>query len=1148
MKEVSDFNLLDKEFLSTLLENNERELYARITSLTVEELPIEQIEGRVTGGSINIDGDSNVRRSCSLTLIAQDVNISDYYWGLNTKFKLEIGVRNELPLPQYNPKTSNYPEIVWFPQGTYVITTFNTSLSVNNYTISISGKDKMCLLNGELGGQLFASVDFGQEETKTKILKPIKLEGTASSDVLTARTYYIKLDTAKIYDLNETENGESNPNYLTLQNSEKMSVIDKDNEKYEFVESDTGYYYRFENSYKIITKKLISKEENVRWTGKKYDIYKMVYDPSEMFTQVEFNENLEYEKGKYYYQASNGFYLLNTTNSAKAVGNNYTPNQLYALDYEYKIEKAPLEKIIRESVHAYAQEPYHNIIINDLDEYGLEQTMYKGTDSLYALRNYDTGHFENLAFKKNLPLDIQEIIDSNDSSIINFDALSSGLTNDIGTIFWSVKRVSQVSANNIVTYERIYELYDENNPNKYNISKNTPLQVNDIVEVKKYTLAEITFGTDIGYRLTDLTYTGDLISGIGESLTSILDKIKQMLGDFEYFYDVDGKFIFQKKRNFVNTSWSHIMNNKDETYVDYSANDTKFSFNFEGNRLMTAIANTPVLTNVKNDYSVWGHRKTLSGTDVPIHARYAIERKPKRYKAFNGVIYYTEDYDILLDEQISTQSWTKDSSLIPSFLNNNWYEFKNWLGSFGTNLPIDYIQNYASDNGFTDTITVNNENITLNNQFLLILVKNGSLYSLINEYDNIRTGRTMIINATTYKTTGNYRYYWDIIQELNNIPDLDLRVFIYNPILGPLANAQQEETAEIESLQVDWRELIYRMAIDYFAGQGCSEKEPIYDKNGNFVLNDPDHFLGKVAEYNQEFYPTGYTGYEQYYTDMQGFWRQLYNPDYIPKLLFKKGSYEVTKTLVNNSQYFTTSREWQQGWADDVEMEFYILQNSDVYTETMAEFSNNNTKADCNTVQNKINKYSVESDDEKLYWNPSVFEAPETLNFWIEFLDNGEELGAYQIKQIGDRQMVVNDEQVKAIYYKEVPDIILYSNYTDENLPLLTKKGLRQSIQDESGYTFVYLPKGFAQYLQISYRSKSAKDKIDELLYQHAYCVENISITALPIYHLQPNTRIFVADKRTGINGEYIVSKISLPLNYNGTMSITATKAPERIL
>ena len=27
-------------------------------------------------------------------------------------------------------------------------------------------------------------------------------------------------------------------------------------------------------------------------------------------------------------------------------------------------------------------------------------------------------------------------------------------------------------------------------------------------------------------------------------------------------------------------------------------------------------------------------------------------------------------------------------------------------------------------------------------------------------------------------------------------------------------------------------------------------------------------------------YPTGYTGYEQYYIDLEGFWRQLYNPDF----------------------------------------------------------------------------------------------------------------------------------------------------------------------------------------------------------------------------------------------------------------------------
>ena len=58
-----------------------------------------------------------------------------------------------------------YPDIIWFPQGIYLITSFNTSQSTNNYTISISGKDKMCLLNGELGGNIPAAVDFGVLET-----------------------------------------------------------------------------------------------------------------------------------------------------------------------------------------------------------------------------------------------------------------------------------------------------------------------------------------------------------------------------------------------------------------------------------------------------------------------------------------------------------------------------------------------------------------------------------------------------------------------------------------------------------------------------------------------------------------------------------------------------------------------------------------------------------------------------------------------------------------------------------------------------------------------------------------------------------------------------------------------------------------------
>jgi hypothetical protein len=79
-------------------------------------------------------------------MVAQDININDFYWGFRNKFKLEIGLKNTI-----NPI---YPEIIWFKMGMYVITSFSTSQSTNNYNISISGKDKMCLLNGDLAGSL----------------------------------------------------------------------------------------------------------------------------------------------------------------------------------------------------------------------------------------------------------------------------------------------------------------------------------------------------------------------------------------------------------------------------------------------------------------------------------------------------------------------------------------------------------------------------------------------------------------------------------------------------------------------------------------------------------------------------------------------------------------------------------------------------------------------------------------------------------------------------------------------------------------------------------------------------------------------------------------------------------------------------------
>ena len=123
--------MLDRDFLKKMDNYTQREVFAKLISLDWDERAIAEITGNIVSGNISVDGSSSTRRTCSLSLVTdnQNADLNDIYWGLNTKFKLEVGLRNNI-----NPK---YPNIIWFKQGIYVITSFNASLTNNNYSISI---------------------------------------------------------------------------------------------------------------------------------------------------------------------------------------------------------------------------------------------------------------------------------------------------------------------------------------------------------------------------------------------------------------------------------------------------------------------------------------------------------------------------------------------------------------------------------------------------------------------------------------------------------------------------------------------------------------------------------------------------------------------------------------------------------------------------------------------------------------------------------------------------------------------------------------------------------------------------------------------------------------------------------------------------
>lgn len=174
--------LLDKTFIELLDKNNQREVYAKIICLNMDELPVEEISGKVSQGTLNIDGSSAVRRTCSLTIVSDRVNINEYYWSFTTKFKLYLGLRvpdniknayAETVVPRKDEYTEgmflngdlvypyeSYPDIVWFPQGIFLITDFKLQINSNSTdNIYITGKDKMSLLNGEIGGTFPHSTD-----------------------------------------------------------------------------------------------------------------------------------------------------------------------------------------------------------------------------------------------------------------------------------------------------------------------------------------------------------------------------------------------------------------------------------------------------------------------------------------------------------------------------------------------------------------------------------------------------------------------------------------------------------------------------------------------------------------------------------------------------------------------------------------------------------------------------------------------------------------------------------------------------------------------------------------------------------------------------------------------------------------------------
>ena len=365
--------LNDMDFLMKLDKLNIRTHYAKIILLSFDEKPIREIQGNITAGSLSVNGSSSVRRTISLTMLANennsDIENIDNEISINKKVKVFVGYNN--PLKSYQ----QYGDIIWFPCGLFVLSSASIARSTSGWTISISGKDKMCLLDGTAGGTFPGSITFHE------------------------------------------------------------SYIQKDNEDIEIV-------------------------------------YPTIF------------------------------------------------------------------QIIYEAVNHWGGEDIQNIIITDIEETCKMLVKYIGDKPIYFSNNYESMDFSPSA---------------------DFPHM-------------------------------------------------------------------ISYGQDAGYKETDFTYPGELVLDAGDTVTSLLDKIVDVLGNFEYFYDVNGRFIFQEIKNYLNTG-SPLTELQPDEYIR-SYNNAKFLYSLTDLDTTTAITRSPKFDNIKNDFYVWGKRTTSSEVEVDIRYHLAIDTKP----------------------------------------------------------------------------------------------------------------------------------------------------------------------------------------------------------------------------------------------------------------------------------------------------------------------------------------------------------------------------------------------------------------------------------------------------------------------------------------------------------------------------------------
>ena len=1162
--------LNDSDFLEKINSDRQQTQYVKITLLDWEENPIEEIQGLTTGGSINLNGDSAVRRTCNLSMYVYKENymrITDpnNMISINKKVFLEVGLKNN------TDKYTDY-DIIWQPQGIYVITACGTSHSTSGITLNINLQDKMCLLNGTCGGVLPSSIQFDRYDTIDE-----------SGAYITLRPTIVQI----IRELINHWGNEQLGKIIIKEIDERIKCAMR------WIGDTPIYAYNDEGQYHMTTNKSIAEQYA-------YTEYNWGEDVGYIFTDFTYPGDLIANPGdtictildkikstlgnyEYFYDVDGNFHFQEIKNYLNITQATTDLNNMHNEQYLVDISKGQNVYNFKDSklFTSYSNSPNYSNIKNDYVVWGIRQN----TEGIKVPIRYhlaidskpQTGNIYNVFFyddpddgltKAKVPIEFidkshfpskgtegcfymdkaSNIIYKWDSEIEDFVIVSGGEIEPYGT-----KNEFPQTGEQGVVY------VDNSTAKTYNWGLDKTSEHFREVQEELNELST-TYYADLQSVHSNIENTDDTIRNLQNSLVEVNNTITPIEQNIAKTTNEKNEAERQKQRNLDEAD--ALQDQYDEDLEQKPIIEAEIvNLNNELTELIDlnkATVNGELIniTNAENAniLSIKVYGKTIQRA-IPSMTR-PIQVFPltnsisitasTRTGLENTLYYYLGNGNFALADD-----YIKDGILTNNYGKYTLLGYENWIITTTTSDYIEFSYDAPIEAGVTaitySSYFPNTEdcridvtgtmisvrvprsmNINTKEEFNNWIINSLTQFAIpVNVYYKLATPKeTEIASVGILKT---YNPETIISNDISSQIELTYMTNTYSQEIADVKAELNVQEKKLKTINKEIAELPDTIQTHLDIAQQLTGDIMVMEQNLIRLNNQLAPLEAQRAETGEAI--TAQEGYKDDCVNQENVLTYDYNEDYAA---IAATQYEYVETsLIAMDKVQTTdwrSELYLQGAAAEplgVSSNYY-------YPELAAEWPK--------IYDMKKNHY-LDAQGNIIYtggFKDEILANPSNMDYFLDFIDSDAAISQFNVNAIGRRSMVESNDGFNCVFEPIIPDYVIIESGQED-----TREKREEC--EKKGQAYIQVEPAIFNTLATGGASNGCFEEVKMLLYNYTGYNEQINLSMIPLYYLEPNIRIGVRDIEADISGDFIIKTISLPLAVGSTMSVSATRAIEKL-